>query len=84
MNATTVKIDGRMLADLKRIKQADQSLTALVRELLQAGIRRRKMSEAASQYADFLKTTPDELEEMDAWASALLERKPRAPGKKRS
>ena len=84
MNATTVKIDGRMLADLKRIRRADQSLTALIRELLQTGIRRRKMSEAVGQYADFLSTTPDELEEMDAWASAPLERKPKASGKRRS
>ena len=73
MNATTVKIDGRRLADLKRIKQADQSLTALIRELLQAGIRRHRMSEAVSQFADFLVTAPDELEEIDAWATALLE-----------
>ena len=84
MSATTVKIDGRMLVDLKRIRRADQSLTALIRELLQAGIHRSKMSEAASQYADFLRTTPDEFEEIDAWASAPLERKPKASVKKRS
>ena len=83
MSETTVKIDSRTLTDLKRIKPANQSLTALVRDLLQAGIRRRRMSEAAHQYIEFLRITPDEVEEMDGWASAPLDTKPRASGKRR-
>ena len=84
MSETTVKIDSRTLKDLKRIKRTDQSLTALIRDLLQAGIRRRKMSESADRYAEFLRTSPGEAEEMDDWASAPLERKPKALGKRRS
>ena len=48
------------------------TLTALVRELLEAEIRRQRR--AATEYATFLAAHPEESEEMDAWASAPLDR----------
>jgi hypothetical protein len=74
MSATTVKIDGEVLAELKRIKPAGGTLTALVRDLLESEIRRRKMARAAAKYVAFLGKHPGESEELDAWASAPLER----------
>ena len=50
------------------------TLTALVRELLEAEIWRQRMARAATEYATFLAAHPEESEEMDAWASAPIER----------
>ena len=78
MSATTVKVDGEILRQLRSIQPAGTTLTALVRELLESEIRRRRMAQAAREYATFLAAHPEESEEMDAWASAPLER-PAAP-----
>lgn len=74
MSATTVKLEGRVLSELRRIKPANQTLTALVRDLLEAELRRQRMARAAADYAAFLSEHPDEAQEVDAWASTSLER----------
>ena len=85
MKATTIKLDGLILQELMAFKRPDQNLTALVRELLKAQIHRSKMAQAAEEYAAFLRENREESGELDAWASASLDRDPavRRP-KKRS
>jgi hypothetical protein len=84
MKATTVKLDGAILGELKALKRPDQNLTALVRELLKAQIHRSKMAQAAEEYTSFLRENPAESAELDAWASATLDREaPVRPRKRR-
>jgi hypothetical protein len=83
MSATTVKLDSVLLEELRRIKPANQTLTALVRELLEAEIRRRRMIRAATEYTAFLEQNPDEASELELWASSPLERDAAGRRKKR-
>lgn len=74
MSATTVKLDSALLEQLRQMKPANQTLTALVRELLEAELRRRRMVRAATEYAAFLAQNRDESSELELWANAPLER----------
>ena len=83
MKATTVKLDGSILGELKALKRPDQNLTALVRELLKAQIHRSKMAQAAEEYTSFLRENPAESAEIDVWASAPLDREASVRPRKR-
>jgi hypothetical protein len=84
MKATTIKIEGSILQELKKFKRPDQTLTSLVRELLKAQIHRRRMAQAAEEYTAFLSQNPGESLEIDAWASAPLDKEPSVRGKKKA
>ena len=84
MKATTIKLDGSILEELMAFKRPDQNLTALVRELLKAQIHRSKMAQAAEEYTAFLRENPGESTELDAWASAPLDREPSVRPRKRA
>lgn len=85
MEATTIKLDGPILKELKEIRSAEQSLTSLVRDLLQSEIHRRKMASAAEAYTAFLKQNPEEREEMESWAVIPFDQDVAvSPAKKRS
>jgi hypothetical protein len=84
MKATTIKLDGAILEELRAFKRPDQNLTALVRELLKAQIHRSKMARAAEEYAAFLRENTGESMELDAWASAPLDHEPSGGRKKRT
>ena len=84
MRATTIKLDGSILEELMAFKRPDQNLTALVRELLKAQIHRSKMTRAAEEYTAFLRENKEESMEVDAWASAPLDREPSVRRKKRA
>ena len=84
MKATTIKLDGSILQELMAFKRPDQNLTALVRELLKAQIHRSKMARAAEEYTAFLRENTEESRELDAWASASLDREPSVRRKKRA
>jgi Arc/MetJ family transcription regulator len=73
MKATTIKLDGAILQELKAFKEPDQNLTSLVRDLLRAQIHRRKMARAAEEYVAFMSENADESQELDSWASAPLD-----------
>ena len=73
MKATTVKLDGAILRELKEFKEPDQNLTSLVRDLLKAQIHRRKMARAAEEYIAFMSENPAELQELDTWATTPLD-----------
>jgi hypothetical protein len=84
MKATTIKLDGAILGELKALRRPDQNLTALVRELLNAQIHRSKMVRAAEEYTAFLRENPKESMELDAWASAPLDRESSVRPRKRT
>lgn len=72
MKATTIKVDGVLLEDLERTKPPRQSLSAYVRSLLQQAVARRRMTEAADRYAEFVRETPEERTWLAEWDSADL------------
>jgi len=73
MTATTIKLEGAILKELKEFKRSDQSLSALIRELLQSEIQRRKMARAAQDYMSFMNNNPAETREIDDWSSTPLD-----------
>jgi hypothetical protein len=82
MSATTIKLDSALLDELRQIKPPNQTLSGLVRELLECEIRRRRMARASTEYMRFLEQSPDEADELEAWAEAPLERDT-APGRRK-
>lgn len=82
MQATTIKLDGSLVKRLSRLKQPGETLTGLVRSILDAEIRRQQLRAAAEAYVRFLAAHPDEATAMDAWARAPLDR-PAKAGKRR-
>jgi hypothetical protein len=83
MKATTIKLDGAILQELERLKEPQQNLTSFVRDLLRAQIHRRRMAQAAEEYAEFLRKNEDESAELDTWAAAPLEKEPNRRRKKK-
>jgi hypothetical protein len=72
MKATTVKVDGELLAQLERTKPRHQSLTGYVRSLLEQAIARRQMAEAADRYAEFVQENAEERSWLVEWDNADL------------
>ena len=72
MRATTVKVEGDLLEELNRRKPPSQSLSAFVRSVLQQEVLRRRMADAAEQYAQFLSGTADERTWLEEWDRADL------------
>jgi hypothetical protein len=72
MKATTIKVDGELLAELERVKPASQSLTTYVRAILQHEVRRLQMTAAAERYTEFLKGHADERAWLEEWDRADL------------
>lgn len=72
MSATTIKLEGALLRDIQECKPQGQSLSAYVREALEADVRRRRMTLAAQEYQAFLSANPDEASEMEQWAESPL------------
>lgn len=81
MKATTVKVDGELLAELERVKPRSQTLTGFVRSVLQQEVQRRRMAEAAGRYAEFLRDAPDERSWLGDWDRADLATPPRRKGR---
>ena len=74
MQATTIKLDGALIKRLRALKPREDTLTAFVRSVLDAEVRRRSLRAAAESYAAFLHDHPEEAEEMSAWVTAPLQR----------
>jgi hypothetical protein len=72
MKATTIKVEGELLEELRRTKPPRQSLSAYVRALLQQAVVRRRMIDAADRYAEFVRDTPEERTWLVEWDSADL------------
>ena len=82
MKATTIKVEGELLAALERTKPQRQSLTAYVRSLLEQALARHRMVEAVDRYAEFVKETPGEDAWLAEWETVDLTRPPKASGRK--
>lgn len=77
IKATTIKVDGNLLAELVQAKPPTQSLTAYVREVLEREVRRLKMLAAADAYTEFLRANPDERAWLEEWDRADLAQAPK-------
>ena len=77
MRATTIKVEGELLAELERVKPTSQSLTTFVRSVLQQEVRRQQMTAAADRYTAFLQQHPEERAWLDVWDRADLARPPK-------
>lgn len=77
MKATTIKVDGALLAELERAKPPRQTLTGYVREVLEREVRRRKMLDAADRYTEFLRANAAEREWLAEWDRADLAQPPK-------
>jgi len=76
MSATTIKVDGKLLQDIRAIKPPEQSVTSYVREVLEHDIRRQRMAEAGRRYRAFLNEHVDEASLVREWEAARLDQKP--------
>jgi hypothetical protein len=80
MSATTIKLDGELLARIESAKPPTQSVTAYVREVLRRDLERLTLREAAEEYRAFVSATPDEADWLCAWNDADLALAPKAGG----
>ena len=81
MKATTIKVEGELLAELERAKPAAQSLTTYVRSVLRQEVRRQQMMAAAERYTEFLQQHAVERASLEEWDRADLASSPK--GKRR-
>lgn len=72
MQATTIKIEDPILAELRKFAPEDQSLSAFIREILERDIHRRKMTQAAEAYVAWLEGNVEEREWLEEWDVAGL------------
>ena len=77
MKATTIKIEGELLSELEAAKPEAVSLSAYVREVLRKDLVRRKLSQAAISYEEFLTANPEEQSLLRDWDEADLTRVPK-------
>ncbi len=77
MKATTIKLEGELLAELERAKPESLSLSAYVRDVLSKDLRRRKLAQAAASYEEFLAANPEEKKWMREWDEADLASPPK-------
>ncbi len=77
MKATTVKIEGDLLAQLEQAKPENVSLSAYVREILIKDLRRQESAHAAVTYEEFLAAHPDEQSQLREWNEADLASAPK-------
>lgn len=77
MQATTIKLDGRLVSKLKGLMPPDETLSGFVRAILDAEVRRQQQVASAEKYVAFLRTHPEEAEAMNEWAAAPLDRSPK-------
>jgi hypothetical protein len=82
MDATTIKLDARLHAAIRRLKSRDQTLTAYVRELVAREEKRRALHAAADAYKALLARSKDEAESLAAWEAAPLAEEPQTRRRK--
>lgn len=72
MKATTVKIEGQLLEEIRQVKPEGQSVSAYVRLVLRKDIERERARRAAHRYVEFLGEHPEEADWLAEWAGADL------------
>ncbi len=83
MKTTTIKIDGELLQQLKQAKPSSISLSAFIRQLLRADLRRRGLARAAVSYQEFLEANPEERSLLREWDEADLAVAPKVKRRRR-
>ncbi len=79
MKATTVKIEGELLEQIKAAKPPGRSVSAYVRHVVKKDLERRKMRSAATAFKAFVKAHPEERAWLAEWDSADLASTPAPP-----
>lgn len=77
MKATTIKIENPLLNELNALCPQTKSLSAFVRELLEKNVKRNKLTTAADQYCEFLKSNSEEQAWLSEWMDANLNEPPK-------
>ena len=77
MEATTIKLDARLHAAIRRLKERDQTLTAYVRALVAREEKRSALHNAADAYKALLARSKDEAESLAEWEAAPLAETPK-------
>jgi len=72
MKATTIKLEGELLAAIERAKPPGDSVTSFVRTVLRKSLEQHEVREAANAYIAFVESHPDEQQWMDEWERADL------------
>ena len=81
MKATTIKIEGELLAEIEKQKPPKQSVTSYVRTAIRHELQKYKLAEAAEKYTVFLQNHPDERESLEQWDQADLNNPPKSKSK---
>jgi hypothetical protein len=76
MSATTIKLEGELVARLKKVMPRSISLSGYVRSLIEGDIRRHTLAEAALKYQEFLASNESEREWLEEWSTADLAHPP--------
>ena len=76
MKATTVKIEGELLAGIEAARKPGQSVASYVRRALQRDLERRLARDAAAAFKEFVDTHPEEKRWLDVWDGADLASQP--------
>lgn len=82
MDATTIKLDPRLHAAIRRLKSRDQTLTAYVRDLVAREEKRAALHAAADAYSALLGRRKDEAQWLSDWESARLDQSPKRRARK--
>ena len=80
MKATTIKLEGDLLREVRAAKPTAVSLSAFVRQVLHEHLNRLKMTEAATEYQAFVASDAQERKWLDEWTEADLTKAPRTKG----
>jgi hypothetical protein len=72
MKATTVKLEGELLAAIEKAKRPEESVTSYVRTVLRKNLEQHRVREAAAAYVAFVDVHPAEREWLDEWERADL------------
>lgn len=77
MDATTIKLDARLHAAIRRLKPRDQTLTGYVRDLVAREEKRAALHAAADAYTALLASRKHEAGWLAEWEAAPLAKAPK-------
>lgn len=81
--ATTIKLEGDLLADLERAKPDGMSVTGYVKDTLRKSLNAAKLRESAGQYVTMTESDREERALLKEWDAADLVSPPKASNKKK-
>jgi len=82
MKANTLKIEGRLLSEIHKVKPPHISFAMFVRQLIEKELTRQTMEIAAKKYQHFLATNTEERSFLEEWEKSNLETTPKRREKK--